>query len=699
MMLRRIKGFVYILLLFISTLYGSIFVLFPFVIFIKIAPNLWRFVADRAVAFWLTFPAALCEILFGIEFFISGDEISSSEPAIMIMNHHTRLDWMFLWNALYKINPWLLVTEKISLKKPLKDIFGMGWAMQCAGYLFLERDFKNDQKNMESAIKYYSKSGNNYQILLFPEGTDKGVSATKKSHDFAIKHGLPQYDNVLHPRTAGFEYLIELMRRYNYINCVYDITVGYDQVTQSEIELAISGKMPGYVHFDIKRYDLREFTNENNIHLKDSGPGQYLKKIWAEKERKLEKFYQQKNSSKRFIMGEPETVSKSPFYFKVFGALVASLLLLSTLFGSIFMLWPFTFLIILYPSLWRRFADILVGLWFLFPAGLLELCYGIKFTVTGDIISHTSPALIIMNHRTRLDWLFFWNVLYRMNPILLTTEKIILKYFLKLIPGAGYSMCCNAFIFLRRTFTKDQGSIDTILTYYRDTQNAYQILLFPEGTDKDELGVAKSDKYAEKFGLKKYQYVLHPRTTGFVHILKKLRELQYIDYVYDVTVAYADKIVQGEDDIVKLGVFPKNIHFDIKKINVKDIDITDDGIEEWLKNKWTEKETKLEKFYEISQENLRTFYSDTKPNEHFILSKQAKREMITIVAFWILVVCCIFYLMVTYLPVVIFFCSGLLFFVVCQIFAGGIEFIMPKFVKSIKNCNIEGKTLIDKDLK
>uniref|UniRef100_A0A0K0ELG0 PlsC domain-containing protein n=1 Tax=Strongyloides stercoralis TaxID=6248 RepID=A0A0K0ELG0_STRER len=310
MVIKRIKTTLFITLLFFSTFYGSIFVLFPFIFCIKLAPKVWRFIADRAVAFWLTFPAALCELLFGINFFISGDEILPSEAAIIIMNHRTRLDWMFLWNALYKINPWLLVTEKISLKEPLKNLFGIGWAMQCAGYLFLHRDFKSDRKNMELAIKYYSESGSNYQILFFPEGTDKGTSATDKSNEFARKNGLPQYDNVLHPRTTGFEYMISIMKKYNYISSVYDITVGYDEVTQSEIDLIISGKIPKFIHFDVKRYNINDFfinEKKNLLSINDdckfiSTPGEYLKKLWAEKEDKLGKFYRQKDTTKRCFL-------------------------------------------------------------------------------------------------------------------------------------------------------------------------------------------------------------------------------------------------------------------------------------------------------------------------------------------------------------------------------------------------------------
>jgi lysocardiolipin and lysophospholipid acyltransferase len=44
-------------------------------------------------------------------------------------------------------------------------------------------------------------------------------------------------------------------------------------------------------------------------------------------------------------------------------------------------------------------------------------------------------AIIIMNHRTRLDWMYYWSVIMRQGK--LQKEKIILKNELKHIPGAG----------------------------------------------------------------------------------------------------------------------------------------------------------------------------------------------------------------------------------------------------------------------
>lgn len=35
---------------------------------------------------------------------------------------------------------------------------------------------------------------------------------------------------------------------------------------------------------------------------------------------------------------------------------------------------------------------------------------------------------------------------------------------------------------------------------------------------------ARSNEFAEKNGLPKYEYVLHPRTTGFTFVVERLRE-------------------------------------------------------------------------------------------------------------------------------------------------------------------------------
>ena len=139
------------------------------------------------------FLQSMLHFLFGTRVHVSGDRIETDRPAIIIMNHRcdgfftfldtflyrTRLDWMFLWSALYKIDPWLLTTEKIILKRDLKKLIGasestfgcsrkffyVDWAMETANFIFLERKWDVDKKIFDDTVDYYVSTGNNYQIL------------------------------------------------------------------------------------------------------------------------------------------------------------------------------------------------------------------------------------------------------------------------------------------------------------------------------------------------------------------------------------------------------------------------------------------------------------------------------------------------------------------------------------------------------
>ena len=53
-------------------------------------------------------------------------------------------------------------------------------------------------------------------------------------------------------------------------------------------------------------------------------------------------------------------------------------------------------------------------------------------------------------------------------------------------------------------------------------------LSFRTGTDLDANTKSKSDKYAKKMGLPEYDYVLHPRVTGFTFLVDELRKRKWV---------------------------------------------------------------------------------------------------------------------------------------------------------------------------
>ncbi|KAI6186768.1 Acl-9 [Aphelenchoides besseyi] len=741
----RLNGFVFALLLFLSSFLGSIFMLIPFLPLAFFAPRLWRFCADRLIGYWLVFPASMIFFMFRVQLRVTGDVIDRSKPALIIMNHRTRLDWLWFWNALYKMDPWLLTTEKISLKAGLKNIPGAGWAMSCNSYIFFNRKLSMDQQVMDTMVKYYKDTKINYQLLFFPEGTDRGARATEISHKFADDNKLERYDYCLHPRTTGFNHLVDQLRKIEYIFDVYDVTIGYpDRIIASEFDLLKNGEFPKQVHFDVKRYTVEEVTGGETDKNKFVDTSKWLTDLWRHKEDRLKRFYEQDREfvpsgvgyvwpvdrfvfayyvafafwfilmivwlylvyvnywaklyclfgilffsygqyvkggleflflewfyGKRTPMAEPKVITETTLLEKIRGWIYVLTMLISALFGTIYILMPMKLLIFIRPRLYRQIVDRLVGFWLCMPSGLMEYAFGVQMRVTGTAIDRTKPALIIMNHRTRLDWLFFWNALFRIDPMLLTSEKISLKGILKHVPGAGWAMACQAYIFLARSFEKDEKHINNMIDYYANSGQSYQLLLFVEGTDKCPLATGRSKAYAEKMNLVHYDYLLHPRITGFAHIVQKMRQCDYLENIYDVTLAYPNEIVQSEVDLAKLGACPTKIHFDVRQIDPKSLPENDVEIGQWLTNLWAEKEERLKSFYDMPMEK-RQF--DSLPGDvEFKLSRRSFWVQMLIVSIWTVMTILWCYVFFTFAYQYFLGFLTLLFFVGCAFFYDGLE--------------------------
>ncbi|XP_064603297.1 lysocardiolipin acyltransferase 1-like [Liolophura sinensis] len=213
---------------------------------------------------------------------------------------------------------------------------------------------------------------------------------------------------------------------------------------------------------------------------------------------------------------------------------------------------------------------------------------------TGSPGKSSEGSLILMNHRTRLDWLFYFSYELRYGTI--TRGKIILKSLLKNIPGPGWAMQCAIFLFLHRRWEMDKPLISRVLRYFRNLDYRPQILLFPEGTDLTETTRARSDEFARKENLLSYQHVLHPRTTGFVYMAKKMMKGNGLGHVTDITIAYPQNLCQNETDLIA-GNFPREIHFHMTSHPISGLDTSEQGLSDWCQKIWLEKEKRLQDFY------------------------------------------------------------------------------------------------------
>ena len=116
----------------------------------------------------------------------------------------------------------------------------------------------------------------------------------------------------------------------------------------------------------------------------------------------------------------------------------------------------------------------------------------------------------------------------------------------------GWGMQMSLYIFLKRKWTEDENHLTNMLTYFGKMHYPVHLILFPEGTDLSESNKKRDRDYSEKNGLPINKYVMHPRTTGFVHCMEVLNETYNTGIsVCDITLGYNGKITQGEKEVLQ----------------------------------------------------------------------------------------------------------------------------------------------------
>ncbi|CAM9267777.1 unnamed protein product, partial [Hapterophycus canaliculatus] len=225
---------------------------------------------------------------------------------------------------------------------------------------------------------------------------------------------------------------------------------------------------------------------------------------------------------------------------------------------------------------------------------LCGLCCQVK--ITGDRVEFGEAALIICNHRTRVDWMFLWCLCLRQGQ--LSGLKIVLKESLKGIPGFGWATQMLLFVFLKRDKAKDVQRVREISNYLVDLGLKTTLLIFPEGTDLSPSNHLKSLAFAKKAGLAEYQYVLHPKVRGFSECTQALRP--GLDAVHDVSIAYHNYKDGGppSENTMLAGCFPPEVHMHVTRYAIADLPADDEGLQQWCREAFAEKETRLKTFHE-----------------------------------------------------------------------------------------------------
>jgi len=250
----------------------------------------------------------------------------------------------------------------------------------------------------------------------------------------------------------------------------------------------------------------------------------------------------------------------------------------------------------------------------------------------------TETVILIPNHQLYSDWLFVWSMAYVAKAA--HCMKIIAKESTKYVPITGWGMMLFEFIFLKRRWAQDQGTMRHYLTKYLGDKAPLWLLIFPEGTNVCKVTREKSHAFSEKQKLPKLDLVLLPKSTGLFFCSETLRssaESNALKAIYDITIAF-DGVPPFSDayDTYSLtrqfflGMHPTSIFFHIERIPVERIPRDEETFSKWLRYRFYVKDKMLHYFHTHQHFPRDRDWEDTTclPENPFLWSKEEQDRVV-----------------------------------------------------------------------
>ncbi|XP_038887315.1 probable 1-acyl-sn-glycerol-3-phosphate acyltransferase 5 [Benincasa hispida] len=231
---------------------------------------------------WLALWPFLFEKINKTKVIFSGEVVPARERVLLIANHRTEVDWMYLWDL--AIRKGQLGYIKYILKSSLMKLPVFGWAFHILEFISVERKWEVDELTMHQMLSTFKDYYDPFWLALFPEGTDFTDQKCIRSQKYAAEKGLPILKNVLLPKTKGFRTCLHDLRKC--LDAVYDVTIGYKHRCPSLLD-NVFGLEPSEVHIHIQRIPLHHIpTTENEV-------ANWLMNTFRHKDQLLEKFHSQ----------------------------------------------------------------------------------------------------------------------------------------------------------------------------------------------------------------------------------------------------------------------------------------------------------------------------------------------------------------------------------------------------------------------
>lgn len=281
--LRLLRGLICLLVLLSTAFMMLVFCGFlTAVVFRPFSRHYSRTVTSFFFGAWLALWPFLFEKINKTKVVFSGETVPKGERVLLIANHRTEVDWMYLWDL--ALRKGCLGCIKYILKSSLMKLPVFGWGFHIMEFIPVERKWEIDEPLMHQMLSTFRDPRDPLWLAVFPEGTDFTEQKCIRSQKYAAEKGLPILKNVLLPKTKGFCACLEDLR--GSLDAVYDLTIGYKHQCPSFLD-NVFGVDPSEVHMHVRRIPL------NNIPTSENEVATWLMDAFILKDQLLSNFYSQ----------------------------------------------------------------------------------------------------------------------------------------------------------------------------------------------------------------------------------------------------------------------------------------------------------------------------------------------------------------------------------------------------------------------
>lgn len=243
---------------------------------------------------------------------------------------------------------------------------------------------------------------------------------------------------------------------------------------------------------------------------------------------------------------------------------------------------------------YRRINRMVAELLWLQLVWLVDWWAGVQIRLYADFETFQSMgnehALLVSNHRSDIDWIVGWILAQRSGC--LGSALAVMKKSSKFLPVIGWSMWFAEYLFLERSWAKDEQTLKSGLEKLKDFPQPFWLALFVEGTRFTPAKLLAAQDYAASQGLTIPRNVLIPRTKGFVSAVNHMRK--FVPAIYEVTVS----IPKGKPSPTMLEILKGRscvVHVHIKRRLMNELPQTDEEIAQWCRNMFVAKDALLDK--------------------------------------------------------------------------------------------------------